>query len=884
MVSKLKTDDIDSVESIEMGQVSEESEEEDDEVFTDLNTKENGSAKKPLIKSKKNGKKAKGIHTEIRTGKPHAKRCCGPVCCIFLAFKSLMGIIAITIILTNYLTHSNFLFWSFGSSESVEIVGCQSIEIVPVWQVKIPKLIVEGSTRMLHVNNDQVLDVVLGFGTGADGYDIPEYVCDIYFDGQKPCLGGIIALDGKTGVEIWRLWTKHEIFALTCQSDLDQDGFTDCLAGGRAGVFLAVSIKDGKELWSFGDHAIQSDLMSVFAAQIVQDVDNDGIEDVLAVHGGDALSDPNPSEHNFGRLILFSGKTGRLLQWMPTPDSRESFYPPQISVTADGRQIIIFGTGSSKHGGGLYVKALIDLYRKNVTNIKMIYKDEDQGITNPAALADINNDGILDIILASMHENVLAFDGATFTNIWNVSMESHQTASSVSVGYFDSDEIPDFMVKYSYGDQFPVFEYEKTVVLSGKNGSEISDPIINSLSMQSTPISISMEGYGNDMFLHWSINCMDHKGQKVKYAFRASAHMYEKSQADLCRSLFGTRQDAKLMVMSKKFQEGISIYNSTDWESFEHLDVPNTSAMAAKYMEENPDLKTKLDQAEDDYSVLPYKKKDFDNYIKLLQEENEREYNGQPSIIDPSSLTLNENLLGNIYDTENDSNDNSVGIPVFQEEALEDNNIPEKRVYNYPNSRFDYQPADYPSVPAQFPQYSKKEKRARLNRRLKRGTDKSFQGIHKQSATASLAPSLIPANDTIDVVFPTYWVYPPKLDILQQEDMKCVERELRNLQDKSQGSERESTVSKDIDDIETKCLRKNKHLADDSLTYETPSDYDPLSINMGQMIVYRFSLRCICDKSKLSYNQKCANILPYQKQGWPAYMGATGDGKFKFSR
>ncbi len=25
---------------------------------------------------------------------------------------------------------------------------------------------------------------MVGFGTGADGYDIPDFVCDIYFEGQ----------------------------------------------------------------------------------------------------------------------------------------------------------------------------------------------------------------------------------------------------------------------------------------------------------------------------------------------------------------------------------------------------------------------------------------------------------------------------------------------------------------------------------------------------------------------------------------------------------------------------------------------------------------------------------------------------------------------------
>ena len=109
-----------AAERIEMEPLSEESEEdEDDEVFINKNH-ENGSAKKPLIKSKKNGKNS-SVHTEIRTGKPHAKRCCGPICCIFLALKTLMGIIAITIVLTNYFTHSSFLFWNFGSSGEPEI-------------------------------------------------------------------------------------------------------------------------------------------------------------------------------------------------------------------------------------------------------------------------------------------------------------------------------------------------------------------------------------------------------------------------------------------------------------------------------------------------------------------------------------------------------------------------------------------------------------------------------------------------------------------------------------------------------------------------------------------------------------------------------------------
>jgi hypothetical protein len=819
-----------STETIEMEIVSDEGsdeeededEDEEDEVFVKPGGKhENGSAKKPLIKKKKAKSKKNGHHgngsgtppidsdTEIREGKPTAKRCCGPICCIIMGIKTLLGLVAITVVLTNYFTHAEWLFFNFGSSLSGDdsavsnFVGCHDLEVIPVWQVKFPKLIVESSTRLIRVNEDDVPDVVVGFGTGADGYDIPDFVCDIYFEGQKPCLGGILALDGKTGIEIWRLWTKHEIFALTCQADLDKDGVTDCLAGGRAGVFLAVSLKEGKELWSFGEHAILSDLMSVYAAQFIEDIDNDGVQDVLAVHGGDALADPNPQEHMFGRLILFSGQTGRLLQWMPTPDGRESYYPPQVTTGPDGRQIIIMGTGSSKRGGALYAKSLLDLYRKNVTNIRMIYKDEEQGILNPAALVDINRDGVHDIILASMNSRILAFDGLTFAPIWNTTIAGHQSASSLAVGLWDNDDIPDVLVKYNYGEEFPVYEYEKTVVLSGLNGSIISDAGVNSIPAQSTPLAISMEGQGNDLFLHWMINCQGRPvGDPLKYGFRSGTHLYEKSQADLCRAIFGAGQDAKMVATSRHLSAGsVSIYNSSDWAAFEHADAVNTSALAQQYLALHPELQEDSRPTEDktsEYSVLPYRRKDFETYLKLLQEENEREFNGQLPVIDPGTLMYSDNAVD--YDMgDNESSDEQsnpaaaapgLGLSAFGA------SLP---LGGFPGGINGAQYPQYPGqpLPPQYPPFVSKQKRVeqldnpswidvlRQQQRRRRRRDTSaggnYQGIHRQAATGSLAPPLIPANDTMDVVLPTYWVYPPRLDILQQEDLRCLEKELKKM-------------------------------------------------------------------------------------------------------
>ena len=81
-------------------------------------------------------------------------------------------------------------------------------------------------------------------------------------------------------------------------------------------VFFAVNGRNGDILWEFSDKMLQTDLMSVYVSQVINDVDGDNIPDILAVHGGDELSDPEQEEKMFGRLIVFSGKDGKILRYV----------------------------------------------------------------------------------------------------------------------------------------------------------------------------------------------------------------------------------------------------------------------------------------------------------------------------------------------------------------------------------------------------------------------------------------------------------------------------------------------------------------------------------------------------------------------------------------
>lgn len=77
--------------------------------------------------------------------------------------------------------------------------------------------------------------------SGVDSLLTSRLKCEIYFGGHYPCFGGLLALDGSTGRELWRQYDIHEVFAVNCDLDLNGDGFKDCIGAGRGAVSKALS-------------------------------------------------------------------------------------------------------------------------------------------------------------------------------------------------------------------------------------------------------------------------------------------------------------------------------------------------------------------------------------------------------------------------------------------------------------------------------------------------------------------------------------------------------------------------------------------------------------------------------------------------------------------
>lgn len=136
-----------------------------------------------------------------------------------------------------------------------KLQSCSSFKMKKLWHQTFEKFQTEAPIRMVDLNNDGIDDVVTGFVTTLESADPSlksrREVCDKYYHGQFPCFGGALAVDGETGDRLWIHYSMHDVYAVNCNGDLDQDGIPDCLIAGRAGAFEAVSGRNGNLLWMF---------------------------------------------------------------------------------------------------------------------------------------------------------------------------------------------------------------------------------------------------------------------------------------------------------------------------------------------------------------------------------------------------------------------------------------------------------------------------------------------------------------------------------------------------------------------------------------------------------------------------------------------------------
>jgi len=231
---------------------------------------------------------------------------------------------------------------------------------------------------------------------------------------------------------------------------------------------------------------------------LVPDQDNDGVEDLLTINGGNPLAKPYSTVDRFpGVLILFSSKTGKVIAADTMPDRKESYMTPLCFTQPGSKEIfILFGTGGETIDGKLYLTTLSQLRSKKLSSAKILASEKGHGFIAPPTLADINKDGYVDIIAITHGSKAVAIDGKDYHIIWSRTFPGTECSNSFAPGYFTEDDIPDFFTFISKG-AWPNSTGSIEVMLNGKNGSiEYMDSI--GCTGFSSPVVYDLNNDGRD--------------------------------------------------------------------------------------------------------------------------------------------------------------------------------------------------------------------------------------------------------------------------------------------------------------------------------------------------------------------------------------------------
>lgn len=351
------------------------------------------------------------------------------------------------------------------------------------WSVKFKGIGIFSSPRVTDLNGDGIGDVV--FGAGRTEF----HKCD----------SAVIALNGLNGEVLWTVSSVDHIFTSATMKDLNGDKIDDIFMGGRSAELMAIDGKTGKILWKFDKKSGGVKWFNFYNPLFIKDQDHDGVEDILTSNGGNVLAEPGVErDRKPGNLVVLSGKNGKLLARAPMPDGKETYMSVVAYPTPDNEDYdVIIGTGGETIGGHLYVTALSDIMRGDISHAKILDSCPDKGYIGPPIWIDINDDGTPDIVANAVEGKLLAFDGKTYNKIWSVKMPETEAYCSVAPGYFTGgDQVPDFFVSYAVG-HWPDFGWSRQFMVNGATGKIAYLDSLGSY-QTSTPVVIDLNGDGID--------------------------------------------------------------------------------------------------------------------------------------------------------------------------------------------------------------------------------------------------------------------------------------------------------------------------------------------------------------------------------------------------
>ena len=326
-----------------------------------------------------------------------------------------------------------------------------------VWQNYTDSVPTLSSPRCADLNNDGVLDIVIGGGTDGEFAD-----------------NGIMAFNGLDGSLLWQRSAPNEIFTSAIFQDINMDGIPDIFIGGRDAQFYAINGANGSLIWEYyTDPGNPNDigLYNFYSAQFIPDSDGDLLPDLLVANGGDHSLPLWDTNRPPGHLMVVSSLTGDLISMAVVPDSAETYCSPLvIDLQGDGTLWILYGTGGESMGGSFYAVPLSELLNNTLVNSVQLATHATRGFIAPAAVHKAPTGNSYDVIIQGFGGTIYKVKGSTLTTTWSRTIIGAESSAEAVIGNFSGDLTPDVFLVMFKGTLTSYTDYYQ-IMLDGTDGS-----------------------------------------------------------------------------------------------------------------------------------------------------------------------------------------------------------------------------------------------------------------------------------------------------------------------------------------------------------------------------------------------------------------------------
>ncbi len=353
------------------------------------------------------------------------------------------------------------------------------------------------SPRTTDLNNDGVKDVIIG--GGVDGI---------------PSAHGINAIDGLNGNNIWTVPTRNEMFTSPQFFDYNGDNIDDILIGGRDAELRLIDGANGEVIWEFWtstSNPNEEGWYNFYTSQIIEDLNGDGINEILTANGGDHSLDDSEIERPPGHIMIINGADGSAFKTAVVPDSNETYLSPLIcDLNGDGNKSIIFGTGGETIQGNLWIANLNELMDEDLSNAVPLISNSQLGYLAPPSIGDLNSDQIKDIVVQGFDGKISAINGADLSILWQYEISYTNTESQASpiLGKFSYNNYNLDVFATIFKGASPDYSDYYQVLIDGETGSELWMDSLGLINF-CTPIAFDSNGDGKDEAL---VSIMNNNG------------------------------------------------------------------------------------------------------------------------------------------------------------------------------------------------------------------------------------------------------------------------------------------------------------------------------------------------------------------------------------